>query len=649
MRFLIKFFSVFLVVFLSGIGYAQQQWLEILENEPANQAALIELSKIYNLPVTLVSTKVLADKLASNRQEAMKSEESAFYIVGLYEYIGDFSMARKVISEYFALYPGSLRAILTMGWEYYLEKKYSESLQWYHQAIDKFPQSLEGFHGKMLVLTAEGKTTEAKSVGNYILYRDPQNITAILRMGNMAYAGKQYNVALQYYSLMPTNIDCKLGIGLCYYKLGKFDSARPLLLEAYKIYPLNPNLIEALGALNEAEIKNLENELGTKPPSDRMLLREKQNRLIFLYELNGHFLKAANMLISQMPKKGMNFEQILRVSSLLSLGGKFNEAGQDYELAATISPNPRLTKLAAVDSYIAARSYDRAEIVLNQLRGQKSGTDLDVRYATLFSLTKQYKKARNIYNSLGLNYEATAKTSPYPQSQKLAAVDAYLNGRSYQRAVILLNQLSQEGLKGYELDRRLARLHFEQKSYSKAIAIYSKYPNDLGMQISKGWALVAIDHLVDAEKAFKLALLKYPKSMEAKGGYQFTHGYRPWDIFAIVTNINYGGYQDSRRIVTENLKYAHRKVAATFSHSRTDVVSLTPGNVDYNEDLYGLKLYYQVDPKNGIQAHFMTFQNDDVKTDESDIVGLAYFYYPTERWVLGLEHDVSAYRTAKAH
>ncbi|MBI4861388.1 MAG: hypothetical protein HY815_14185, partial [Candidatus Riflebacteria bacterium] len=374
----------------------------------------------------------------------------------------------------------------------------------------------------------------------------------------------------------------------------------------------------------------------------------KRARLVALYELNGHPLEAARLLLALTPSSRMDLDQLLRVARLLTSGGRFSHAGEIYEKAMRLSDDPRTTGLAAVDSYLAGLDPGRAELVLNRLAKARPGPDLDARYATVYARTGRFKRARPLYANLAQVSETAAASSTEPRTNRLTALDSYLNARMYPEAQRLIDELVRE-TPGYDVDARQARLYHERRQFSRAITIYSRYPDDLAMQASRGWALTQMGCWKDAKHVFTGILNKDPSNWSARSGYQATLHHMPWDVFAIATRMYYSGYRGDRWLHTQNLRYADKRAVVTATHTRTDVIRPESRAVDFNEDAYGLKAYYQLDDKNSLQLLVLNFQNDDPLTDDGTVLGGEYRHVAGRRWSFGMEYDFSNFELGKIY
>lgn len=168
------------------------------------------------------------------------------------------------------------------------------------------------------------------------------------------------------------------------------------------------------------------------------------------------------------------------------------------------------------------------------------------------------------------------------------------------------------------------------------------------MRVSYGRALLAQSHHYEAKRVFQGILKVKPGYPAALAGIREVDNSYRWGSLLIVTDTVNHGFQDDRRIWTEGIIYAEKKAVTVLPHSRVDVISLTPGRPDYNEDIMGAKVYYQLRSRLGGQFHLIHYENDDKDSDGGNALGVAISYYPKKsRWELGMELDSSQYHVAQ--
>lgn len=622
---------------------ASADWAMILAQNPQNQTALYAMAKVLNVAPELVQTRLLANDLLRNEPSTFSSEKAFFTLIGCLETLGEFRTARGALSRYMSLHPQDIKPRLSMAYDFYLEGDFHQALAWYNQVISRFPRSLDGYHGIMLSLIALKQYDRAMEYGKYILSVSPGNYFALLRMGNVLYARNEYKTALWYYSHFPDKVDFQLGMGLCHFRLRNYAQAAPLLRAAAYSYPQNSELLSALAFLNALEIDTLRRQLSGSGDIPLQQAFAKNLRLVHLYELNGAYDKAA-ALLKTMVTRPLQFKVLLRLAGDYSAAGMYQEAGDWYLKAVPLSTDPWSTALAAADCLLLAGNAQQAFDLLARLNQWKPVKELWPYFGRLNFLMKNRERGKIYFDQYGAEMERKAVSLSDPRPGYLSAIDCYLDAGNYSRARIILDRINAFA-PGADLDWKYIRYYTEQKDFPGVLSITSKYPADPAMMNSRGWAYASLGDIRNAEKAFRNVLRRYPGNAGATAGLKYTNLHQPWELFLGYTAIGYGGYQDDRGLVTESLRYAHKRTSTTLSHTRTDVKSLSTGATDFNEDLYGGKVSYQANDRINLQLHGMAFQNDDASTNGSSVLGGKFTYIPSVNWLTGLELDFSNYNT----
>lgn len=638
---------------------ANVDWSKVLSQNPKNQTALYAMGKTLNVPPTLVHTRLLANSLLRESRSTFGSVTSFFTLIDCLVALGDFSTARKSLAAYLAMNPRSLKPILSMAYSYYLAGNHVKAIEWYEQGIARIPQARDGYltiedfdqilncyHGKMLCLMALKEYNQAMKVGKYVLSISPENYYATLRIANILYIRNDFQMALRCYSRYPDDTDCRLGMGLCYFRLKNYLSAAPFLKASVLYYPQNPELLSALRYLNDIEINELQKVTSASNDLDKRGGIPAFERLAILYELNGEFAKAADVLrkiVSHPPQ----FKELLRIAGDESAAGRFEEAGTTYLKAVPLSSDPWATSLAAVDCFLYAGNAVQARRILLGLQTRNPAPELWPFWGRLSWLMKDTVSAKKYFELMGSGAEKRAATLSDPRSTYLYAIDCYLDAMNSSRAKLLLEQIDSFA-PGNDLDSRFVRYFTQRKEYESVVARCARYPSDPVMQNAKGWAYINLGDIRNAERTFRQVMRQYPGNAGAKAGLEYTDRSRPWELFLGYTGIAYGGYQDGRGLVTESLRYAHQSTSTTLSHTRTAVKNPRSGASNFAEDLYAGKLSYQASPYVGLQLHGMTFQNNDADTNGSSVFGGRAVYSSDASWMVGAEFDSSKYRSYHA-
>ncbi|MBI4861095.1 MAG: hypothetical protein HY815_12690 [Candidatus Riflebacteria bacterium] len=473
------------------------------------------------------------------------------------------------------------------------------------------------------------------------------SLESTLKAGNHQYLRGHFRAALREYERHASDLDCKLGMALCLVRLGHLDEARPLLLETFPLRQGNADLRDALRIVNDAEIDSLESEVRSLPAGDPAAA-EARFRLGYLYDVNGYPLKAARTLVASTPPASMDLEQLLHVAGLYYSAARYEEAADIYLEAVTRSPAPQITRLAAVDALLAGAHYGRAEKVLDEVARMQPKQELDSRYAPVYLNSGREARARKLYEKLASDAEASADSCPDPRGSRLHAADCFLNARRYADAERVLDVLTRQGVDGKDLDVRRTRLLFEQKKFSQAIPIYAKYPEDVDLQISKGWALLHANRIGEARRTFEALGRDHPGFGKAEDGYRRSREAGPWNLLVTTALHRSDVASDSRKALSQYLTRVHKKTVMTLAHSSVQSVEAPPGPRGLKEEDYGLKVYHQLDSRNGLEIRGVLITSNDVGTDRGNAFGGQYYRFPRPGWVLGLGYDVSNYRVAHA-
>lgn len=99
-----------------------------------------------------------------------------------YEKVEDYANAIKAMSEVIGEYPDGYTVNLRLGWLYYLNGNYANSIVHYTTAMKANPYSLEAKLGYSLPLLAQGKYVDVEAMMNQVINTDHYNYTANLRL-----------------------------------------------------------------------------------------------------------------------------------------------------------------------------------------------------------------------------------------------------------------------------------------------------------------------------------------------------------------------------------------------------------------------------------------------------------------------------------
>ncbi len=580
--------------------------------------------------------------------ELKKFQETTINAAVQCESRGDIIGGISVLVQYIENYPKHYGIIVYMGWLNYLLKRYDDALGWFDEAIKINSKNPLGFQRKMIVYLAKNDSQGALREGKIALSLDPSNpiVASIIR--DLLLDKKNPSEALTYFMACPTDTNCRLGMGLCYFELRQFDNARPLLMESQSIFPEDEKLKKALKYINWEELKYLKREV-VSSKTDPQTLQGKKKRLADLYEIVGVCNEKSNFIRGLFPQNP-NGNETLQMARLLNLAGYHEEAAKNFEKSAAQPQNSWDVRLDAVDNYIAARDFSNAEGLLTVMSKESPGYDLDKRFGLVFMATDRVKKARDIFIQAERHFEALAARSPNPVEFHLQAIDACLDGKLHRLARTILAKI-QRGKANYEIDSRFARFYFDSGQFGKAIEIYSKYTEKTEMQISRGKAYIKLHYPMKAKEIFQTILVKSPQNREAIEALANLEPNRPWEIHIGGSGVNYGSYQDSKRTWVTSVGYNHRqadKAMSTVSYMNNRIETMTLTGATLRENLLGLKFYYRFDPRWATQIHGTIIDSNNWHVGRGNVFGGGIFFYPMSRWNLGIEANGSNFKNAKS-
>jgi len=173
----------------------------------------------------------------------------------IYEKIGDYNNAVKVLMPIYENYPKGYTINLRLGWLFYLLKKYKNSEYHYQKAIKAVPTSVEAKLGLTLPLIAQQKWQRAENVIYQILQTDYYNYYANRRLCYILENEKKYTlmqmVALKMLNIYPSSVPFLVYLAKSYYFLGKTDKAEKLFRDVLILDPENVTAKEFLKRLKE--------------------------------------------------------------------------------------------------------------------------------------------------------------------------------------------------------------------------------------------------------------------------------------------------------------------------------------------------------------------------------------------------------------
>jgi len=181
-----------------------------------------------------------------------KDIQNIYYKSYNYEKMGDYKDAIKVLIPLYNKYSNSYTLNLRLGWLFYANKQYNNSIKHYQKSSLVLPYSVEPKLGLIKDYLAMQNYKKALNIGNLILREDYYNY-----YGNyytiLAFKGiKDYKNALNITNKMlilyPTSVLFLNSLGKIYYLEGKKDLAKKIFKD---VLILDPNNVIAKSYMNK--------------------------------------------------------------------------------------------------------------------------------------------------------------------------------------------------------------------------------------------------------------------------------------------------------------------------------------------------------------------------------------------------------------
>ena len=167
----------------------------------------------------------------------------AYYQSYNYEKMGDSKDAIRSIMPVYEKYPQGYTVNLRLGWLYYLDKKYANSIKYYKNAEYIIPSSIEPALGMALPLMAQKRWSSVESLMYKVIKVDYYNYYANLRLSialreenKLTQAKKVVNKML---ALYPTDVNFLDQLGLIYYAEGRKKYAKSVFGNILVLDPQN--------------------------------------------------------------------------------------------------------------------------------------------------------------------------------------------------------------------------------------------------------------------------------------------------------------------------------------------------------------------------------------------------------------------------
>lgn len=211
------------------------------------------LKKIKKLILFTFVIVAVSQISATNNTSAGSDNDlqKAFKESYAYEKNQQYSNAISVLKNVYAdnVYEINLR----LGWLYYLNKQYDESVYYYQKAIDLMPYCIEAKFGIAYPYSAQEKWDKVAEQHTAILSIDPQNTIANYRLGLYYYYKADYTNAHKLFekvvNLYPFDYSSVLMLAWTNFQLGKSKEAELLLNRVLLMSPDDKSALEGLDLL----------------------------------------------------------------------------------------------------------------------------------------------------------------------------------------------------------------------------------------------------------------------------------------------------------------------------------------------------------------------------------------------------------------
>lgn len=177
---------------------------------------------------TLMISLVFATGMLHMSAQSQSVRQSSFYKSYEYEKSSNYLSAIKELSAIYK--PEDYFVNIRMGWLYYLQKQYAESIKFYEKAITLKPYAIEAKFGLIKPLSATENWEKVKNQYIQILKIDPQNTVASYWLGVIYYNRKDYQNAVKLFekvvNLYPLDYDSVIMLAWTKLYLGKTAEAK---------------------------------------------------------------------------------------------------------------------------------------------------------------------------------------------------------------------------------------------------------------------------------------------------------------------------------------------------------------------------------------------------------------------------------------
>lgn len=193
------------------------------------------MKKKILLFIVMIAIPVFAMSEAEIKEAYQKSYQ--------YEESENYVDAIKSIWPVYKEYPKTYTVNLRLGWLFYLNKNYANSLDAYERAAQISPNSIEAQLGQLLPLMAQDRNKDVEKIAFQILENDYYNYYGNLRLSYALRKQEKYDsaekVALKMLTVYPTDVLFLTEYGLTKDGRGEVEKAITVFLDILILDPEN--------------------------------------------------------------------------------------------------------------------------------------------------------------------------------------------------------------------------------------------------------------------------------------------------------------------------------------------------------------------------------------------------------------------------
>jgi tetratricopeptide (TPR) repeat protein len=199
--------------------------------------------------VVVSQISAMSDTDAGPDSDLQKAFKESYAFETKEQYTDAINVLKNVYEE------NSYEINLRLGWLYYLNKQYDESVQYYQKAGSLIPYSIESKFGIVNPYAAQEKWDKVAEQYVSILSIDPQNTLANYRLGLSYYYKADYTNAYKQFekvvNLYPFDYNSVLMYAWANYQLGKSREAELMFNKVLLMSPDDKSALEGLGLLKK--------------------------------------------------------------------------------------------------------------------------------------------------------------------------------------------------------------------------------------------------------------------------------------------------------------------------------------------------------------------------------------------------------------